>query len=158
MLGRGEFMSLLSLTIGELLEKQVDLYPNHEAIVYPELKLRKTYSEFNEMVNQAAKGLMAIDIQKGENVAIWADNKPEWITSQFATGKMGAVLVTVNTNYQANELAYLLKQSEATTLIMAESFKGTSYVDILKQICPDLDGQEKGKLRLETLPNLKISL
>ncbi|WP_339227881.1 AMP-binding protein [Oceanobacillus sp. FSL K6-2867] len=148
-------MSLLSLTIGELLEKQVDLYPNHEAIVYPELKLRKTYSEFNEMVNQAAKGLMAIDIQKGENVAIWADNKPEWITSQFATGKMGAVLVTVNTNYQANELAYLLKQSEATTLIMAESFKGTSYVDILKQICPDLDGQEKGKLRLETLPNLK---
>lgn len=148
-------MSLLGLTVGELLEKQVDLYPNHEAIVYPELKLRKTYSEFNEMVNQAAKGLMALGIQKGENVAIWADNKPEWITSQFATGKMGAVLVTVNTNYQANELTYLLKQSEATTLIMAESYKGTSYVDILKQLCPELEVQEKGKLRLETLPNLK---
>lgn len=148
-------MSLLGLTVGELLEKQVDLYPNHEAIVYPELKLRKTYSEFNEMVNQAAKGLMALGIQKGENVAIWADNKPEWITSQFATGKMGAVLVTVNTNYQANELTYLLKQSEATTLIMAESYKGTSYVDILKQLCPELGVQEKGKLRLETLPNLK---
>lgn len=148
-------MSLLGLTVGELLEKQVDLYPNHEAIVYPELRLRKTYSEFNEMVNQAAKGLMALGIQKGENVAIWADNKPEWITSQFATGKMGAVLVTVNTNYQANELTYLLKQSEATTLIMAESYKGTSYVDILKQLCPELGVQEKGKLRLETLPNLK---
>lgn len=148
-------MSLLGLTVGELLEKQVDLYPNHEAIVYPELKLRKTYSEFNEMVNQAAKGLMALGIQKGENVAIWADNKPEWITSQFATGKMGAVLVTVNTNYQSNELTYLLKQSEATTLIMAESYKGTSYVDILKQLCPELGVQEKGKLRLETLPNLK---
>lgn len=148
-------MSLLTLTVGELLEKQVNLYPDHEAIVYPELNLRKTYKEFNEMVNQAAKGLMALGVQKGENVAIWADNKPEWITSQFATGKMGAVLVTVNTNYQANELAYLLKQSEATTLIMAESYKGTSYVDILKQLCPELKGQEKGDLKLSTLPNLK---
>ncbi|MBP2077771.1 AMP-binding protein [Oceanobacillus polygoni] len=148
-------MSLLTLTVGELLEKQVNLYPDNEAIVYPELNLRKTYKEFNEMVNQAAKGLIALGVQKGENVAIWADNKPEWITSQFATGKMGAVLVTVNTNYQANELAYLLKQSEATTLIMAESYKGTSYVDILKQLCPELKGQEKGDLKLSTLPNLK---
>ncbi|WP_067730326.1 AMP-binding protein [Oceanobacillus damuensis] len=148
-------MSLLTLTIGEMLEAQVNLHPHHEAVVYPELNMRKTYQEFDEMVNQAAKGFMSLGIQKGENVAIWADNKPEWLTSQFATGKMGAVLVTVNTNYQANELEYLLKQSEATTLIMAESYKGTSYLDILEQICPELKNAQKGALETKSLPNLK---
>lgn len=148
-------MTLLNLTVGELLEKQVNLYPHQEAVVYPELKLRKTYKEFDDMVNQAAKGFMSLGIQKGENVAIWADNKPEWITSQFATGKMGAVLVTVNTSYQAKELEYLLKQSESTTLIMAESYKGTSYLDILKRICPELDHTEKGKVDSPKLPHLK---
>ncbi|WP_010530740.1 AMP-binding protein [Lentibacillus jeotgali] len=148
-------MTLLNHTIGELLEKQVNLYPDYEAVVYPELNLRKTYQEFNEMVNQAAKGFMSLGIEKGENVAIWADNKPEWITSQFATGKMGAVLVTVNTNYQAKELEYLLKQSESTTLILAETYKGTSYIDILRQICPEFDQSVKGILKSEKLPFLK---
>lgn len=148
-------MSLINLTIGELLERQVRERPDHEAIVYPDLDVRKTYAEFNEMVNETAKGLMSLGIEKGENVAIWADNKPEWVTTQFATGKMGAVLVTVNTSYQADELEYLLKQSEATTLIMADSFKNNSYVEILKKVCPELEGSEKGNLQSATLPNLK---
>ncbi|MFZ3577739.1 AMP-binding protein [Virgibacillus sp. DJP39] len=148
-------MTLLNLTVGELLEKQVDSFPNQEAVVYPELNLRKTYREFNNMVNQAAKGIMALGIQKGENVAIWADNKPEWITSQFATGKTGAVLVTVNTSYQAKELEYLLKQSESTTLIMAESYKGTSYLDLINKICPELEHATKGNVQSPVLPNLK---
>ncbi|CDQ39891.1 MULTISPECIES: AMP-binding protein [Virgibacillus] len=148
-------MALLNLTVGELLERQVDLYPDHEAVIYPELQLRKSYHAFNEMVNEAAKGFMSLGIEKGENVAIWADNQPEWLTTQFATGKMGAVLVTVNTSYQASELHYLLEQSEATTLILAESFKGTSYVDILKKICPELETAEKGQLISANLPYLK---
>lgn len=148
-------MSLLNLTVGELLEKQVELYPNQEAVIYPELNLRKTFKEFNDMADQAAKGFMAMGIEKGENVAIWSDNKPEWLTSQFATGKMGAVLVTVNTSYQAKELEYLLKQSESTTLIMAESFKGTSYIDVLKQVCPEFEYAEKGNLQSDKLPFLK---
>lgn len=148
-------MSLINLTVGELLEKQVNLYPQHEAVIYPELNLRKTYLEFNDMVDEAAKGLMALGIKQGENVAIWSDNKPEWITSLFATGKMGAVLVTVNTNYQAAELEFLLKQSETTTLIMAESYKGTSYIDVLKQIFPELETSEKGALSSDVLPHLK---
>ncbi len=148
-------MSLLNLTVGELLEKQVNLYPDQEAVVYPELNLRKTYKEFDEMANKAAKGLMSIGVEKGENVAIWSDNKPEWLTSQFATGKMGAVLVTVNTSYQAKELEYLLKQSESTTLILAESYKGTSYVDVLKQVCPEFEESNKGDLHSENVPFLK---
>ncbi|MFD2925684.1 AMP-binding protein [Halobacillus naozhouensis] len=147
--------SLLQMTVGELLEKQAEMYPNHEAMVYPELKLRKTYREFNDMADNAAKGLMALGVEKGEHLAIWSDNKPEWLVSQFATGKMGAVLVTVNTNYRAQELEYLLKQSDATTLILAEEFKGTSYVDILKEICPELDSSIKGDLQSDRLPLLK---
>ncbi|MFB4169120.1 AMP-binding protein [Virgibacillus sp. JSM 102003] len=148
-------MSLLNFTVGELLEKQVNLYPDQEAVVYPELNLRKTYKEFDEMANKAAKGLMSLGIEKGENVAIWSDNKPEWLTSQFATGKMGAVLVTVNTSYQAKELEYLLKQSESTTLILAESYKGTSYVDVLKQVCPEFEDAKKGELHSKNVPFLK---
>ncbi|UOQ93456.1 AMP-binding protein [Halobacillus shinanisalinarum] len=148
-------MSLLQMTVGELLEKQAETYPDNEAMVYPELKIRKTYQEFNEMADQAAKGMMALGVEKGEHLAIWSDNKPEWLVSQFATGKMGAVLVTVNTNYRAQELEYLLKQSDATTLVLAEEFKGTSYIDILKEICPELDSSVKGDLQSDRLPQLK---
>lgn len=148
-------MSLLQLTVGELLEEKVRLYPDQEAFVYPELGLRKTYQEFDDMVNQAAKGFMALGINKGEHIAIWSDNKPEWLVSQFATGKMGAVLVTVNTNYQAKELEYLLKQSDVTTLILAESFKQTSYIEVLREVCPEIDYHEKGKLEVKNLPYLK---
>lgn len=147
--------TLLDLTVGELLEEQVNKYPNHEAVIYPELNMRKTYKEFNEIVDQAAKAFMSLGIKKGDHVAIWADNKPEWIISQFATAKIGAVLVTVNTNYQAHELEYLLKQSDASTLIMAESYKGTSYIDILEQIHPSLKDSKKGQITCEKLPNLK---
>lgn len=148
-------MGLMSLTIGELLEKQVNENPHHEAVVYPELNFRKTYKAFNEMVNETAKGLMSLGIEKGEHVAIWADNKPEWLISQFATAKIGAVLVTVNTNYQAMELEYLLKQSDTKTLILAPSFKGTSYLDILEKVCPQLETSDKGKVHSDNLPNLK---
>ncbi|WP_163526129.1 AMP-binding protein [Halobacillus ihumii] len=147
--------SLLQMTVGELVEKQAEMYPDHEAMVYPELNLRKTYREFNDMADNVAKGLMALGVEKGEHLAIWSDNKPEWLVTQFATGKMGAVLVTVNTNYRAQELEYLLKQSDATTLILAEEFKGTSYVDILKEICPELDSSIKGDLQSDRLPYLK---
>ncbi|SFJ97847.1 fatty-acyl-CoA synthase [Halobacillus dabanensis] len=148
-------MSLLEQTVGELLEKQAAAYPDHEAFVYPDKGLRKTYAEFNTMTDEVAKGLMALGVEKGEHVAIWSDNKPEWLQSQFASGKMGGVLVTVNTNYRAQELEYLLKQSDATTLILAEDFKGTSYIDILKEICPELETSEKGDLQSDRLPFLK---
>ncbi|WP_121639857.1 AMP-binding protein [Virgibacillus sp. Bac330] len=148
-------MTLLHETVGELLEKQVKYFPNHEAIIYPELNLRKTYEEFNKEVNEAAKGFMALGISKGDHVAIWSDNKPEWLTTQFSTAKIGAVLVTVNTNYQANELEYLLKQSEASTLIMAENYKGTSYLEVLRNICPELDNATPGNIKSKVLPKLK---
>jgi len=146
---------LLHLTIGKLLEKTAVNTPDHEAVVYPDRGLRYTYRQFDQLCRKVAKGLMALGIDKGEHVAIWASNTPEWLTTQFASAKTGAVLVTVNTNYQLSELEYVLKQSDATTLILMESYRGTSYIDILYKLIPELKESEPGKLASERLPFLK---
>jgi len=146
---------LLYLTIGKLLEKTAVNTPDHEAVVYPDRGLRYTYRQFDQLCRKVAKGLMALGIDKGEHVAIWASNTPEWLTAQFASAKTGAVLVTVNTNYQLSELEYVLKQSDATTLILMESYRGTSYIDILYKLIPELKESEPGKLASERLPFLK---
>ncbi|MCY7859564.1 AMP-binding protein [Bacillus haynesii] len=146
---------LLHLTIGKLLEKTAANAPDHEAVVYPDRGLRYTYRQFDQLCRKAAKGLIALGIDKGEHVAIWASNTPEWLTAQFASAKTGAVLVTVNTNYQLSELEYVLKQSDATTLILMESYRGTSYIDILYKLIPELKESEPGRLASKRLPFLK---
>jgi len=148
-------MTLLRKTVGEIVREQAERYPNQEAYVYPEHGIRKTYKEFDEETDQLAKAFIGMGIEKGENVAIWSDNKREWLLSQYATGKMGAVLVTVNTNYQATELEYLLKQSDTTTLILDESFKGTSYIDIIRTVCPELVTSKRGSISSDKLPHFK---
>jgi len=148
-------MTLLRKTVGEIVREQAELYPNQEAYVYPEHGIRRTYKEFDEETDQLAKAFIGMGIEKGENVAIWSDNKREWLLSQYATGKMGAVLVTVNTNYQATELEYLLKQSDTTTLILDESFKGTSYIDIIRTVCPELVMSKRGSISSDKLPHFK---
>lgn len=148
-------MTLLNQTVGEIVREQARLYPDQEAYVYPEHGVRKTYKEFDEETNLLAKALMGMGIKKGEHVAIWSDNKREWLLSQYATGKMGAVLVTVNTNYQAAELEYLLQQSESTTLILDESFKGTSYIDLIRRVCPELIVSKESAIMSKKLPHFK---
>ena len=142
-------------TVGEIVKEAARKFPDTEAYVYPELGIRKTYKEFDEETDELAKAFIGMGIQKGEHVAIWSDNKREWLLSQFATGKMGAVLVTVNTNYQEKELEYLLQQSDATTLILCESYKGTSYLDIVRAICPEIIQSEKGNIHSEKFPHFK---
>lgn len=142
-------------TVGEIVKEAARKFPDTEAYVYPEHGIRKTYKEFDKETDELAKAFIGMGIQKGEHVAIWSDNKREWLLSQFATGKMGAVLVTVNTNYQEKELEYLLQQSDATTLILCESFKGTSYLDIVRAICPEIIHAEKGNILSEKFPHFK---
>ncbi|WP_154749921.1 AMP-binding protein [Planomicrobium sp. YIM 101495] len=148
-------MAILHKTIGQIVKEQTALHPDTEAYVYPERGIRKTYREFDEETDLLAKAFMGIGIARGENVAIWSDNKREWLLSQFATGKMGGVLVTVNTSYQSSELEYLLKQSEATTLLLGEEFKGNNYIEILNAVCPELGTSEKGNVQSAKLPHLK---
>ncbi|WP_041100350.1 AMP-binding protein [Bacillus badius] len=146
---------MIQETVGGLLAKRAKQLPQHEALVYPDRNLRYTYSEFDRLCRKAARGLMALDIDKGEHIAVWATNVPEWVTLQFATGKMGAVLVTVNTNYRAAELEYLLQQSESQTLVLIEDYRGNSYIDTIYEICPELYSSEPGKLSSKRLPLLK---
>lgn len=146
---------LIQKSVGAVLKDMAKRYPNTDAYVYPEHQIRKSYKEFDEETDRLAKAFIGIGIEKGEHVAIWSDNKREWLLSQFATGKMGAVLVTVNTNYQEKELEYLLEQSDATTLILGEEFKGTSYIDIIHAVCPQLKTAEKGEVQSESLPRFK---
>ncbi|WP_203340488.1 AMP-binding protein [Planococcus beijingensis] len=148
-------MVTLQKTVGQVVKEQAALNPKTEAYVYPEHGIRKTYKEFDEETDRLAKAFIGIGIEKGEHVAIWSDNKREWLLSQFATGKMGGVLVTVNTSYQSSELEYLLEQSDATTLILGEEFKGTSYIEIVNTVCPELATAEKGKIASKKLPHFK---
>ena len=148
-------MAILHQTVGQTVRKQASLHPETEAYVYPESGIRKTYKEFDEETDRLAKAFIGIGIEKGEHIAIWSDNKREWLLSQFATGKMGGVLVTVNTSYQSSELEYLLKQSDSTTLILGEEFKGSNYIDIINTVCPELKISEKGAVRSDKLPDFK---
>lgn len=147
--------NLLPYTVGELLEVQAKRYPEHDAVVYADRNLRLNYKEFNELCRKAARGLMKLGVRKGEHIAAWSSNTPEWVVSQFASGKMGAVLVTVNTNYRTAELEYLLKQSDSTTIILMEQFKDASYIDMVYEIVPELKTSEPGKLESARLPFLK---
>ena len=107
-----EMQALRSLTLGQILDKAIAGHPDNEAIVYVDRDLRLTYRQFGDLVDRMARGLMALGVQKGEKVAIWSTNIPYWVALQFATAKIGAVLLTVNINYKRDELAYLLRQSE----------------------------------------------
>jgi fatty-acyl-CoA synthase len=146
---------LLNTTIGKLLEEKARLHPEHEAVIYSDRNLRWTYKEFDEVCRKAAKGFMKLGIEKGEHVAAWSTNTPEWLITQFSTGKMGAVLVTVNTNYRTSELEYLLKQSDSTTIILMDTWKDSSYIEMLYEIVPELKSSEPGMVVSSRLPFLK---
>jgi len=145
----------LTHTVGSLLDDMARRYPDNEALVYPERKLRYTYSQLNEICRQVAKGLMRLGIKKGDNIAIWAYNVPEWVLLQFASAKIGAILVTVNTSYKSVELEYILAQSDSMSLFMVDSFKDTNYVETLASVVPELAASEPGKLNSRILPYLK---
>ncbi|MGG3470069.1 AMP-binding protein [Neobacillus pocheonensis] len=147
--------TLLNVTIGKLLEEKAEKHPDNQAVIYSDRNLRWTYREFDEICRQAAKGFIKLGIDKGEQLAAWSTNTPEWLITQFATGKMGAVLVTVNTNYRTAELEYLLQQSDSTTIILMDAWKESSYIDMLYEIAPELKISEPGKLRSSRLPYLK---
>ena len=145
----------MKITVGDLLDRTAANYPDTEALVYVDRNLRYTYAQFREKCNTVAKGLLRLGIKKGDHVAIWATNVPEWVILQFATGKIGAVLVTVNTNYKAHELEYILKQSDATTLFLIDGFRDCDYIETAYMVTPELKDSEPGKLSCNKIPYLK---
>jgi fatty-acyl-CoA synthase len=148
-------MQLLDYTFGELLEKYALETPNREFMVYADRNLRFTYSQFNERVDQLAKGLLYIGVNQGDKVGIWANNVPDWLTFMFATAKIGAILVTINTNYKSSELEYLLRNADIHTLCMVDGFRDSDYVSMMFDLVPELKTSQRGNLKSEKLPELK---
>lgn len=145
----------INMTLGDFLDDIAAKYPDNDALVYVSRGLRYSYREFNEVCRQAAKGFLKMGIKKGDHVAMWATNYAEWVITMFATAKIGAVLVTVNTNYKIFEAEYLLKQSDSNTLLLINGLKDTSYVDIINRLCPELKDSKPGELHSEKLPVLR---
>jgi fatty-acyl-CoA synthase len=143
------------LTVGGLLDLVAERRPDDDALVYAGRDLRYSYSEFREAVEECARALMALGLEKGDKVAVWGQNVPEWVTLQFATGKMGAVLVTVNPAYRASELRYVLDQSDSVALFLTEGVKGADFLEILRQAVPELAEGAGGEVSSSQLPYLR---
>src|SRR5690606_1229984 len=114
---------LLGLTIGDMFDQIVAQYAEHEALVVCHQALRYTYRQLQEAVDRCARGLMALGLRQGERLGIWSPNRAEWTITQFATSKIGVILVNINPSYRVYELEYALKQSGCAMLVMAPQFK-----------------------------------
>ena len=137
------------VTVGSLLRFLADAQPDREALVYRHTGIRYTFRQLEDEARQIARGLMASGVTKGDRVAVWATNVPEWVVLQFALAKVGAILVTVNTSLRAQEIDYLLRQSETSTLFTVHGFRHVNYLDELRSI------GAIGRVGDRTLPNLK---
>lgn len=142
-------------TVGQLIEETALRHPERPALIYPALGIRQSYEAFYAYCRELAKGLIALGVKRGDHIAVWTTNLPEWLYLQFSLGMVGGVLVTVNTNYQAHELEYILRQSDATTLFLMTSYRETDFCKTVQTVIPELDSQEPGRLLSEKLPFLK---
>ena len=145
----------LKMTIGELLGRQASRFSDRDALVHVDWNIRYTWNEFKDECDRIARGLMALGISKGDHVALWATNYPEWVVAQFATAQIGAILVTVNPAYRTHELEYLLRQSDAAALMLIGNFRTSDYVGMLGEVVPEVASSTPGQLQCDRLPNLR---
>ncbi len=147
---------LIEKTFSDVLDRMVEEFPDQYAFKYTTLDYTRTYSEFRDDVDEFARVLISMGVTAGSHVAIWASNVPQWFITFWATVKIGAVLVTVNTAYKIHEAEYLLKQSDTHTLVITEGAKDTHYGKIVAELCPELENTKKGKpLHSKRLPFLR---
>jgi fatty-acyl-CoA synthase len=134
---------LLEETIGANLERAVATYPDREALVSRHQAVRYTYAELDAAVDEVARGLLALGLERGDRLGIWSPNCAEWALVQYATAKIGVILVTVNPSYRSSELEYVLRQSGCRVLVAARSFKGSDYVAMVDEVAPSIAGLER---------------
>lgn len=138
---------LLGMTIGDMFDETVAHYPENEALVVRQQGLRYTYTELQREVNRCARGLLAMGLRKGERIGIWAPNRAEWTIIQFASAKIGAILVNINPAYRLHELEYALNQSGCAMLVFAPQFRSSNYTQIIYNLFPDLQEAPVGATR-----------
>ena len=147
---------VIDATFADVLDTMAETYPDQYAFKFPTLDYTRTYEQFRRDVDECAAALISLGVKAGDHVAVWATNVPEWYLTFWATTKIGAVLVTVNTAYKIHEIEYLLKQSDTHTLVMIEYCKDINYKEIIEELCPELKTLEPGKpLYSKNLPFLR---
>ncbi len=147
---------VIDATFSDVLDTMAENYPDQYAFKYPTLDYTRTYEQFRRDVDECAAALISLGVKAGDHVAVWATNVPQWFITFWATTKIGAVLVTVNTAYKIHEIEYLLKQSDTHTLVMIEYCKDINYKEIIQELCPELETLEPGKpLYSKNLPFLR---
>ncbi|HUP34449.1 MAG TPA: AMP-binding protein [Candidatus Limnocylindria bacterium] len=146
---------LLGLTIGDMFDQIADRYPDNEALVSRHQNLRYRYRELKAEVDRCARALIALGVNKGQRIGIWAPNCAEWAIVQFATSKLGAILVNINPSYRLNEVQYALRQSGCTWLVIAPEFKTSDYTGMIHELVPELAASRVGSLVAAQLPDLR---
>ena len=146
---------LSDATIGRLLRETAECVPDRPAVVFREQGIRWSWREFDREVDVLAAGLTTLGIVRGDRVGIWSPNRVEWLMTQFATARVGAVLVNVNPAYRLSELEYALNKSGCKAIIAAEQFKSSNYLAMLRELAPELAGALPGELRAARLPALR---
>ncbi|CAM9692626.1 unnamed protein product [Bubo scandiacus] len=147
---------LLTRTIGQCLDVTAERFPDRHALVFCRDGVRKTFAQFKEEVDQAAAGLLALGLKKGDRLGMWGPNKYEWVLMQFATAQAGIILVSVNPAYQALELEFVLRKVGCKALVFPTQFKTQKYYDILKQSCPEIEKSSPGGIKSKRLPDLSV--
>ena len=130
---------IIDLTFPQVLDRMCEEFPNQWAFRYTTCDYSRTYPEFRDDVDQFARALISLGVKQGDHVAVWATNVPQWYITFWATVKIGAVLVTVNTAYKIHEAEYLLRQSDTHTLVMIDGYKDSDYVGIIRELVPELE-------------------
>jgi fatty-acyl-CoA synthase len=148
-------MNLSDRTLGQWLEHWAETTPDKEYIVYSDRNLRFTWKQFNERVDHLANGLLSIGVDRGSHVGIWAANVPDWLTLLYACAKIGAIYVTVNTNYKQSELEYLCENSDMHTLCIVNGERDSDFVQMTYAMLPELRTCERGYLKSERFPHMK---
>ncbi len=143
------------LTIGAALRQTARRFPSRQAMIFSQAAVRFTWAEFDQETDRIARGLLAIGFRRGDRLGVWSTNWPEWVLLQFATARIGAVLVTINPAYRAADLEYVLTQSEVRGLALIEQFKSSSYFQMLHEVCPELAGSRLGELHSPKFPHLQ---
>ena len=145
-------------TIPEALRETVSRHGAQRAVVLPKEGRTLTYAEFDREVDALAAGLLALGLGKGDRIGIWAPNRLEWLLTQFATARFGAILVNINPAYRPFELEYALNAVECRALIAAEAFKSSRYIEMLRELAPELETCAPGRLKSSKLPHLEIAI
>ncbi|MFE8073118.1 AMP-binding protein [Marinobacteraceae bacterium S3BR75-40.1] len=146
---------LLGKTIGEQFDETVERYADQDALIVHHQDIHYSYRQLQEKVDQCARALMALGINKGDRVGIWSPNCAEWCITQFATAQIGAILVNINPSYRSHEVKYALEHSGTSVLITQGQFKTSDYVATLKELIPGLEKPQNGDLKDSHLPNLR---